>query len=292
MKKLWLILIIFMTVSCSSIQTDNFTSLLDTANNAAKTINSVLDENYDLTNRILEEEIILNDRELYNIFLERNAAYSIHPEQNTSMLKAIALSRHAINNINTLAINYFGLLVTLSGSEIVDKNNFMELAKGINDASDEVIKDLELSMPDAIMPTLTVSGAEITRLLMERRRKELLAEILKDNQPVIEAYSIQSIKIIDKIELMLYHNYSQLFAQIEEELFNEKNANHRREIADRAFDLNKEYKRNLEALKLVHKIYETIPGIHASLKEFKYNRNMRDFIQYGKSLEKIYNEVN
>lgn len=285
-----LIAIVFIT-GCASIPTQNFSSLLHTTREASEAIDKVLQENYKLESGIIREEIILDERPLYDVFLERQGSYSIKPEISTPMLESIETARSALSDINDLAIEYMELLATLSGANNTPKDHFIELAESFNDTSTAITDSLNVDLGPDTLPTLSVAGSEVLRLMLEGKRRKLLLEVLEGNQPVIEEYCAFAIELIDKIEISLYHSYSKYFARIDDQLFYEDNAEERRIMVNRAYELNGRYVNALKALESVRKIYEQIPEAHGSLSTFKYSRGVKLLVKYGKELSNSYEDL-
>jgi hypothetical protein len=254
--------LLFLLCGCSSIQTKPFEDFFKALTRASTSIDSAMNKNYDWEKNNFYDDFMGKKNQLSALRIQRKQAFELTTPD--FLFMTIADTRLTLTTINEATIKYANLLVTLSGSELIDPKTFEEMAKDVNNSMNSIFKSLDEKVPGDAIPMFSLAASEIARLVVEHQRRVGLIRVLRSGQPSVERYTAKVISLIGTLEQSLNFSYGKRFDDLSRQ-FNGLTTKDAKGVLDEALKLNDEYTQTVHGLLETKRIYESIPEAHKEL---------------------------
>jgi hypothetical protein len=208
-------------------------------------------------------------------------------------------ARATLTGLNDATEKYLNVLTVLSGKDVVDPKAFETLAVDSDASLNSMASRLDAQVPGSAIHIFSVGGAEIARLVVEKKREAALERILIESQPCIDDYCKKCGSLLVILDQSLASDYTVKSSALEERYHEISNGKPTRDPAARAvveelLQLNSDYIGLVDSLKSARKVYEAMPRGHLELlKSVKRQpaafEAINDINAAGKRLETIYN---
>jgi len=293
-----LVIIIFL-FGCVSIPTEPFDEFSLAIEEAKEGVELVLSKNYDWERKIFIEDVLSGERQLAEIEIQRKGSFQYAFAEAKPLFFTLQDVKVTLSGVNNAVVQYANLLKVLASPELINKEEFEELTKNTESALNGSLKSLQIKTRAEAIPIFSISALELSRLVIENRRKKALENILDRNQASMEEYTNRCIVLIDNLEKSLFHAYGKAFANLEDEysrISGNGTIERRKEIIEQALELNEEYISSVNGLKEACKVYENLPKAHKELQKSVKNEDInlqmiKDIHVSAKRLQRIYSEM-
>ena len=146
------------------------------------------------------------------------------------------------------------------------------------------------------MALFSLAFTEGVRLYQAHERRIRLREILKTNQPVVQAYAESGTRLIRILNVTFKKNYQDRAEVLHNRWEAAPPFPERREIAASLLDLDDQFIGTVEVLREWERAYELLPASHAALgRALDGRENALDAVeqlyQSGKRLHRLYQEL-
>jgi len=260
-KAFFYFLVIILLSSCSTLDYSNYKSFKKDLSSSKKVSQQVIKTNIEIEKSAFVYESLANEKDLNKIKYPFGGGLE-NPPFYYSFNKILS----KINKIHSGLIFYSDLLLYLaSGNDDLIKD-----VNKVNNSVKEIVDD------DAVVDISTIAVYQTINILTKEKRKDLLKQIINNNQEYIEIISNKVIDILETLELSLYSSYDRYFF----DLYTNQSVDNNRE----AIELSIKYNNTLNKIKKIKKFYSNLPKLHKQLlKEEDF-----DYIGFGIDLSKDY----
>lgn len=202
---------------------------------------------------------------------------------------AIEDARASIKVFNNAMVEYFDLLVALSGKEVATDAEFDDLAVKLNKSTEK------LGAKEAAPIISTAAAAIFKQFLNSKREKELKAAISR-NQAAVERFSSLGVELVGIFRTNVRKSYSMRFTYLSEVFkLGVGDIERRRKAAAATLELNDRLLKAMEMLNGLERAYGLVPDAHKSLISSESSRNLKVVLQQlrkaGEEVSDLYKKV-
>lgn len=223
----------------------------------------------------------------------------------TNLLFSLKKTEEAFDKLNGVFLRHADLLVRLAGNPASDTVRFDRLASDLNARAQAAAAAIQqASAPSGqaapadhrTVALFSLAFTEGARLYQVRDRRIRLRDILKTNQPVVEAYAQSGTRLIRILNITFKKNYQDRAEALRHRWESAPPFPERREIAASLLNLNDQLIGTVELLREWERAYELLPASHAALERALDRRKsaleaVEELYQSGQRLHRLYQEL-
>ena len=201
----------------------------------------------------------------------------------------------ALNQLNQSITDYAGLLVKLSGNQLVSTDTFDQLAKDLNQNVNSAAHAFNLSPSASSVALFSTAASEAARLYIVNKQRSDLRKAIEENQDNIQQYSDDCISLIHTIRGSLKKFYTdrsgamvQAFPKVPEK--------DRQQAVGDMLDLDEQFAGVMAILQELENTYNALPKAHANLAKAVENPKLdlpeiEQLYSSAKRLQTLYNTL-
>ena len=223
----------------------------------------------------------------------------------TNLLFTLKKTEEAFDKLNGVFLRYADLLARLAGNPASETARFEHLASELNAEAQAAAAAIQQAAALHGQPAPADRGTvawfslgftEGLRLYQAHERRGRLREILKTNQPVVQAYAENGTRLIRILNVTFKKNYQDRAEVLHHRWQSAPLLSERREIAGSLLDLNDQFIGTVELLREWERAYELLPASHAALATALGRREsaleaVDELYQSGKRLHRLYQQL-
>lgn len=286
---------------CAGVHPQPFKEYQQALREAWEGADQAVSVNCDWEKANLVAEVARKDKPFSQLEIQRTAGYKLKLAQPKPLFVTLRDVRATLADVNDATIRYVDLLAVLAGNELIERDAFEQTARDVDARFNSIARSLDIQTAGPAIPILSLAYSEISRMLIERQRKEALIRILQENQPRIEAFSAKCIALLDTLEEGLWHAYGKQFQNLDDAFANatgdsSTQTDRRKTLVGRTLKLDDEYLSIVRGLDETRRIYDRLPKGHqellASVKDRASNLpSIEDILASGKRLQRLYRNM-
>jgi len=179
----------------------------------------------------------------------------------------VARFRDGVHRLNSVLVDYAGLLGQLASPDLVSPEKFEQLARDLNDNLRTSVQALGVSAPSnkeiAIFSTL--STAAFQAYLKNKQRSSLL-KALNSNQPAIQEAAELGASAVRITGAALRNEYNHSSAKLAASIANPKLSDSGKQATLRELiELDEKFIKEISVLRTLHQSYMALPAAHQEL---------------------------
>lgn len=208
-----------------------------------------------------------------------------------SLYRDIQESRSKLGKLNTLVQDYAGILKLLAGNTDDTPNVDAEkLASDLKTNAESVASSLALDVqiPDGLF----FGFGQLAKELVERKRQNLLIDLIRESQAEIELFAEAGENIAMLSAFGISAEYQTKFSAQTAQV-NSMSESQQRKLIESLLTLNDETIRQIGTLKMLHDAYQSLPGAHRDLAtavEDGRSLSITELLTIADSLKQRYDE--
>ena len=251
-------------IGCASVNPEPFVKYKTAVQEAQSGIDAALSVNYNWTRSGFIEDFSRDPNSRFStLVIQQGAGYDWKVPAAPIYLD-IKQTRSAFLELNKTLTDYAGLLVRLSGGDLVSTAKFDQLAHDLNRNSADALRALKLSVPAEGVALFSTAANEAARLYIENKRQEYLARAITANQSNIQGYADLCISLIQTIRGTTKSYYNDRVVPIAE-AWKATTGDKRMKNTEAMLNLNEQFADVMHVLQELETTYRTLPQAHADL---------------------------
>ena len=206
--------------------------------------------------------------------------------------------RLGVERLNTSLVEYADLLASLASDELVSQQRFDQLATDLNDNAKSAAKALGSPLSDDQAALLSTAASELAKRYIEHKRKDFLAQALRENQAQIESAADLGRTAVRITATSLRKAYEDQSHSIGQKIAAASRLSEaqRRALVESLVVLDEQFVDQLKVLSALDLSYETLPKAHRELGESIESADapldqIRALYEDGKRLQRLYDQL-
>jgi hypothetical protein len=186
-------------IGCATVNPEPFVKYRTAMQEAQSGIDAALSVNYNWTRSGFIEDFSRNPNSRFSTLVIRQGAGYDWTVPAAPIYLDIKQTRSALAELNKAFADYAGLLVRLSGGDLVSTAKFDQLAQDLNRNSADALRAVKLSVPAKGVALFSTAASEAARLYIENKRQEYLVRAIAANQSTVQDYADLCISLMQTI---------------------------------------------------------------------------------------------
>ncbi len=217
---------------------------------------------------------------------------------NPPLFLKTARFREGVYRLNSVLVDYAGLLGQLASPGLVNSETFEQLAKDLNGNLRNAVQALGVSSPSnqeiAIFSTLATTAF---RVYLQNKQRRSLLEALNSNQPAIQNAAELGASAVRLTAEALGHEYDLSSAKIANLVAKSPVSNSQKQTAIRDLvELDEKFIKEISMLRILHQSYVALPAAHQELATGVANPKLGlpmviELLENGRELFRLYQEL-
>jgi len=265
---------------------------------------ALMELDYQLARQGFVDQALRNAMKVDDVSLTIDAKWP-HKWQynNEPLFVKVRKAQKALEHLNSQFAKYTGLLIQISGGEIVDQKRFDKLAADLNKNSKSAVQALSqagggkisLAASEQGLALFSAAAATAAKAYIDNKRKEELQKTITENQPVVDLFSKLAKQLIVITGKNLKKEYASRQAVIASKFASATKQADKEKWVVALIDFNNQITDGLDALKALNKSYGLLPESHKALgesidKDF-IATTIRELNDSGKNLNRLYRDL-
>jgi hypothetical protein len=245
MRFIFIILLSFILLSCSTIDSSNYRQLDSATETLVENSETLLESLSRLEKENYIDAVLKEEKDVYDI------KYNQEYERDDIFLDQIYEYNQQLTKINNLLKSYTSLLLHIASNEVSQlEENTTQFFTSLQSIQGVEVSNSQIEILSNVLN-------EIER----NWRADVLEEIIKMNQNLVEQFSEIALEYIDQLEDAVYFIYDKRFADVYENFIIEKNP----ENLEYLFTLNETFRQNINYIQNIRRIYSQISHFHKNI---------------------------
>jgi type II secretory pathway pseudopilin PulG len=174
--------------------------------------------------------------------------------------------RTGVYQLNTVIVEYAGLLAQLASPDLVKPETFDKLATDLNGNLRSAVTALGGSPPNKEIAIFSTAAAAGFKAYVQHKQKSALLKALQDNQSTIEEVAEMGAKAVQTTAAAFWNEYRNTSKGFTDALARSGTPPAARQVAYRGLvDLDDKFIKELSALRGLHESYKALPAAHREL---------------------------
>jgi hypothetical protein len=251
-------------IGCATVNPEPFVKYKTAVQEAQSGIDAALSVNYNWTRSGFIEDFSRDPGSRFSTLVIQQGAGYDWKIPTAPIYLDIKQTRSALAELNKAFTDYAGLLVRLSGGDLVSIAKFDQLAQDLNRNSADALKAVKLSVPAGGVALFSTAASEAARLYIENKRQGYLAGAITANQSNIQGYADLCISFIQTIRCTTKSYHNDRVAPIAE-AWAATTGDKRMKNTEAILNLNEQFADVMLVLQELETTYRALPQAHADL---------------------------
>lgn len=245
MKFIFIAFLSFILLSCSTIDSSNYQQLDSATETLVENSETLLESLSRLEKENYIDAVLKEEKDVYDI------KYNQEYERDDIFLDQIYEYNQQLTKINNLLKSYTSLLLHIASNEVSQlEENTTQFFTSLQSIQGVEVSNSQIEILSNVLN-------EIER----NWRADVLEEIIKTNQNLIEQFSEIALEYIDQLEDAVYFIYDKRFADVYENFIIEKSP----QSLEYLFTLNETFRQNINYIQNIRRIYSQISHFHKNI---------------------------
>jgi hypothetical protein len=211
----------------------------------------------------------------------------------------VARFRDGVHRLNSVLVDYAGLLVQLASPDLVSPEQFEQLARDLNGNLKNAVQALGVSAPSnkeiAIFSTL---GTAAFRAYLKNKQRSSLLKALDRNQPAIQEAAELGMSAVRITAMALHNEYNHSSERLAAMIANPKVSDSGKQATlKELIELDEKFIKEISVLRTLHQSYMALPAAHQELARGVADPKsglpmVIELLENGRELYRLYEELN
>jgi hypothetical protein len=218
---------------------------------------------------------------------------------NPPLFLKVAGFRDGVYRLNSVLVGYAGLLGQLASPDLVDPEQFEQLARDLNGNLKNAVQTLGVSAPSnkeiAIFSTL---GTAAFRAYLKNKQRSSLLKALERNQPAIQEAAELGASAVRITAIALWNEYDHSNQKLATLIADPKLSDSGKQTKLRELiELDEKFIKEISVLRTLHQSYKALPAAHQELATGAADPKrglpmVIELLENGRELYRLYEELN